>query len=333
MPIPLYPEMVMRQDLSPDHGFGPEIDDCCQQIHDATKGWGANKQKVVDALAKHNATDRYKLYIRYKELHKQDLEELMKKEFSGNFGLALRFLALPLHKAECKMIRKATAGVGANVNIVWSVLVGRTNEELELLKKTYYDMYSKDLGKVLASELTGNMEVLVFSALQGGQDPFDPQHHTKEKAIEDAEEIYQKGQGKWGTEERGIFKILTKSLKEHLQAIDRAYSEKYGYTLAKAMAKELNGNLADATVHLIEMKLKPYEAMANLIKTACKGIGTDELLLTCTLIRLQEVMGDVMAAHIELYGKTVHDRVRSEVKGNFRDLLLHVLDTAWPEQG
>jgi hypothetical protein len=195
-------------------------------------------------------------------------------------------------------------------------------------------LFVHNQGKVLAHELTGNMEVLVFSAIQGGEEPYDPQHHTKEKAVEDAETIYAKGQGKWGTEERGIFKILTKSPKEHLQAIDRAYSEKYGYTLAKAMAKELSGNLADATVHLIEMKLKPFEAMANLIRTACKGLGTDELLLTCSLIRLQEVMGDVMSAHIELYGKTVHDRVRSEVgKGNFRDLLLHILDAAWPEQG
>jgi hypothetical protein len=135
-PITLYPAIVAEQDLSPDHGFGPEIDDLCQVIHDATAGWGANKKKVSDALAKQDATNRYKIYYRYKEMFSSDLEELMKKEFSGNFGLALRFLALPLHQAECKMIRKATAGVGASVNIVWSILVGRTNQEIELLKKT-----------------------------------------------------------------------------------------------------------------------------------------------------------------------------------------------------
>ena len=35
--------------------------------------------------------------------------------------------------------------------------------------------------------------------------------------------------------------------------------------------------------------------------------GTDELLLTSSLIRYQDVMKDVMAAHIELYGKSLHD--------------------------
>jgi hypothetical protein len=37
MTIPLYPDIVTT--LSPGHG-GSEVDDLCQQIHDATKGWG-----------------------------------------------------------------------------------------------------------------------------------------------------------------------------------------------------------------------------------------------------------------------------------------------------
>jgi hypothetical protein len=44
-------------------------------------------------------------------------------------------------------------------------------------------------------------------------------------------------------------------------------------------------------------------------------------------------MSHVMTAHIELYGKTIHDRVRSEAGGKYKDLLLKILDTAWPEQG
>jgi Annexin len=115
------------------------------------------------------------------------------------------------------------------------------------------------------------------------------------------------------------------------------YSAKYGYTLLKAMEKELGGlgekGVRQATLYMIGMKLKPYEAMATLIRDACAGFGTDELLLTCCLIRFQGLMSQVMTAHIELYGKTIHDRVRSEVGGKYKDLLLKILDTAWPEQG
>ena len=61
------------------------------------------------------------------------------------------------------------------------------------------------------------------------------------------------------------------------------------------------------------------------------AIIPDELLLTCCLIRYQGVMTQVMGAHIELYGKTIHERVRSEVGGKYKTLLLQVLNVAWPE--
>ena len=79
----------------------------------------------------------------YGDDHKRfkSMADLMKKEFPGNFGIALEFLALPLHQARCDMIQKATKGVGASVNIVWSIVCGRTNKEMEVLKKTYFVSY------------------------------------------------------------------------------------------------------------------------------------------------------------------------------------------------
>ena len=147
----------------------------------------ANKQKVIDALATQDATKRTYMAIRYKELYSTELSDLMNKEFSGDFGKALEFLALRPDRAEVKMLHRATKGIGASVNIVWSIILGRTNEEIDRLKKVYFEMYSKDLGKLLASELHGEMERLVFTCLQGAEEVFDPQYHTRDKAVEDAE--------------------------------------------------------------------------------------------------------------------------------------------------
>lgn len=44
-------------------------------------------------------------------------------------------------------------------------------------------------------------------------------------------------------------------------------------------------------------------------------------------------MTHVMGAHIEAYGKTIHERVRSEVGGKYKALLLQVLNVVWPEEG
>ena len=311
---------------------------CAKPFTRSTKGWGANKQKTIDALATQDATTRYYMAIRYKELYAVELQEIMKKEFSGDLGLALRWLAMPADQAEAKMIKEASKGVGAQVNVIWSTLVGRTNEEMTRLKKTYFDMYSKDMGKLLSHELTGDMERLIFNCLQASEEAYDPQFHTAEKAKEDAEIIHSLGQGRWGTNERGLFKIICASPKEHLENISAAYADTYGYTLRKGMEKEFSGmtdsrNVKEAVMHLIGMKLKPYQTMAELIKAACAGFGTDEMLLTACVIRFQPVLAEVQTAHIELYGKTIHDRVRSECRGKFETTLLQILNTAWPEEG
>ena len=91
-------------------------------IHDATKGWGANAQKVIDSLATKDASDRYMLSKRYEELFESKLVDIMKKEFRGDFGLAMEFLAMPLHEAECYMIKKATEGIGASIKILYCTL-------------------------------------------------------------------------------------------------------------------------------------------------------------------------------------------------------------------
>ena len=46
MTIQIYPEIVRQNDLSPDHG-GSKVDELCEQIHGATKGWGVSDLFVV----------------------------------------------------------------------------------------------------------------------------------------------------------------------------------------------------------------------------------------------------------------------------------------------
>mmetsp|Transcript_5435 Transcript_5435/g.8917 ORF Transcript_5435/g.8917 Transcript_5435/m.8917 type:complete len:334 (-) Transcript_5435:125-1126(-) len=332
MTIDLYPSIVHESDLSPDVGYGHDIDEDVEEIVTACKGWGSNTKKVIETLGSHTAEGRFKLSARYKELNEgKTLDLLMKKEMSGNFGTAMELLGLPPHEAECAMIKMACKGIGASANVIFSIICGRTNKEMEILKKTYFRLYTKDLGKLLASELHGQNERLTFNCLQAAEEDFDPQFHTEEKARDDAQEIHEKGQGRWGTDEKGIFKLICASPPEYLKIVNRVYAEKYGYALWKAMEKELGGNVKEASLFLIGMKLTPFEEIAKLIKSACAGFGTDELLLTCCVIRYQHVMNFVQPAHIELFGKTVQDRIRKETGGKYREILLAVTNTAWPE--
>jgi len=327
----LFPPSVVENDKSPD--FGIEIDEKCQMIHDACKGWGTRDKDLIAAIGGTLAEDRHKLSLRYPQLYNgQDLRKLMDKESHGHYGTALEFCALGPAVAECAMIQKATKGLGTNEHLLYSIIMGRSNEEIAFLKTTYYDTYTDDLGRIVSKELSGDLRKLAVSCLQGAEEEYDPDYHTEEKALEDALDLYKAGQGKWfGTDEKKMFKIVALSPPIYLKMISKAYVDKYGYSLIKAMEKELSGKAKRAAVFACGMKIKPLETIAQLIDDACKGMGTDDNLLISGIIRYQHIMGDVNAAHIEMFGRSIHDRIREETKGDYKDLLLTLMNKVYPE--
>jgi len=323
----LYPDIVHENDLSPD-AFGDEVDEACNAIYKACKGWGTDEKGLIKALASQNGEQRTKIAMRYEEIYDQNLSKLVKSEVGGDLGKALYYLSCKPHEAEAKMIHHACKGLGTNELVLYPIVIGRTNAEIDILKKTYFNMYSKDLGGVLASELSGALEQIIFNCLQGVEEEYDPEYHNEEKVKEDVDIIYACGQGKFGTDEKNFFKKLCALPPEHLKNVNLAYAEEHGYTLLKAVEEELSGTVQDAALFMLGMKLKPYETVAALIKKACAGFGTNELLLTTCLIRYAEIMPDVDIAHIEKYEKSVRDRVKDETRGKFETVLLEIIDTA-----
>jgi|AntRauTorckE5430_2_1112549.scaffolds.fasta_scaffold10745_2 annexin A13 len=334
--INIYPDLTHEEDLTPDCGV--EFDSVCEEIRSAVKGFGCDKSKLIKTLGSTTPEDRLKITLRYKDIYEKDLKDVIKKEVSGDFGTAMKYLALPPVEAECQMIKHACKGVGSHQTVLYSILCGRSNKDMELLKKTYYKMYTKDLTSTMSSEvggLLGGSDIwkIMSASLQAAEETFDPDFHTDEKAAEDAEQIWKKGQGKFfGTSESKIFKVIVLSPPKYLKMVNELYADKYGYTLEKAMDKNLGGMAEKAAIFTVKMRFKPYEAIAELIKSACAGIGTDDLLLTCCVIRYQDIMAHVNFAHEELFGKSVHDRIRSECGGNYKDLLLELMNKVCPEE-
>ena len=255
----------------------------------------------MKVLGSQNAENRCKIAIRYPQIYGNDLKSVMKSECgSKNFGLALQFLAVPVHVMECEMIHEAITGVGGNTLVLIPIVCGRSNQEMEILKKKYFKLYTVDLGNALAGELGGDLESLVLNCMQASEEIYDANFHDNDLMNDDLETIYKAGQGSFGTNEKGLFKILSQRPSKYLRELNLKYADKHGYTIAKVLEKELGGKVEEAASFMIGMKLKPYEAIAHLIKSACAGFGTNELLLTCSLIRYQSVMKEVMEAHIEL---------------------------------
>lgn len=282
---------------------------------------------MIKELGRCSPEDRCKVALRYKEVHGKELKAVMKSECGKKeFGTALQFLAVPPDEAECDMIKKASKGVGTDEVLLYTIICGRSNKEMEILKKKFYNVYGKDLGRQLDSELGGHFEKLVFNCLQAAEEKYDPHYHTADKVADDVAAFYAMGEKKFGTDEGGFFKLLCSSPSEHLKKVNQAYADKHDVTLYKVIENEFSGDSAHAAVFLLGMKLKPYETVAKLIQKACKGVGTNETLLTCTIIRYQLHLPAVMKAYTELTGKSLQATIKSEVGGDYRRLLTEIVD-------
>jgi annexin A13 len=174
----------------------------------------------------------------------------------------------------------------------------------------------------------GHFEKLIFNCLQGIEEAYDPGYHTEDLVAKDVAALYKMGEGKFGTDESGLFKLLCARPSEHLKKVNMAYADRHDVTLFKVMETELGGQTRDATLFLLGMKLKPYATIAKLINTASKGIGTNERLLSSTLIRYQICLKEVMVAYEELYGQSLQELLKGEVGGDFRRLLKELCDAA-----
>lgn len=93
--------------------------------------------------------------------------------------------------------------------MIVSILCGRTNEDMEILKKRFFDMFSKDMGSLLDSETSGTLEFLILNLLQASEDAYDPKVYTADKMTDDIQTLYKAGQGRLGTKEKDIFKVRT----------------------------------------------------------------------------------------------------------------------------
>lgn len=124
---------------------------------------------------------------------------------------------------------------------------------------------------------------------------------------------------------------ICKAPPQYLKMVNEAYINKYEVYLEHALKKELKGKAESAAVYHLNTKLSPYKKMAEHIKSTCAMMGTDELWLSCAILRYRYLLPQVMMEHTSCFGKTVQERVKSETKGDFEKLLLEMIRVAWPD--
>lgn len=141
---------------------------------------------------------------------------------------------------------------------------------------------------------------------------------------EAAAQALRKAMKGFGTNEKKLNEVIAPKSNAEMQKIRGAFKTKIGRDLIKDLKSETSGNYENI---LVALTMDTAEYDAYLVRKACKGMGTNETLLSETLAtRTPEDVQAMMVAYKKAYGKDMITVVESETSGNLQKVYCKIME-------
>ncbi|ORX83030.1 Annexin [Anaeromyces robustus] len=300
-----------------------QCDAAVQQLREAMKGFGTDEKNLIKVLGTYPPLQMNQIVKGYKSNFGKSLYDTVKSETSGDFGQLCCALCMTIAEYDVKCINKALEGTGTDDDCLMEILVGRTNSDIRFLREEYKRIYCREIEDDVKKDTSGYVRRLYTVLLQGNRD----ETNNARDAMADAETLYRAGEGKLGTDEMAFISLLCNRPDDHLRQVFDIYQQKHGHTFEKAISKEFSGDIKKALTNLVSSIRNKAEYIATLFEKSMKGIGTDDDMLIRLTVRHRapNVIGPIKAAYQTKYGKSLAKRIKGETSGNYRKLLLTLI--------
>ena len=299
------------------------IEKDAEALRNAMKGIGTDEAAIIKVIANRTNDQRQKIKLAYKTAYGRDLIDDLKSELRGKFEDAVLALFETPIDFDVRELNKAMKGAGTDEDTLIEIIASRPNWMLKKIKDRYKELYKKDLESAVSSEVRGDLKRLLVSLLQANRSettkPSDSECEAK------AKELFNAGEGKWGTDESTFNKIFTMSSPMELALIARHYHKLSGHTILQAISKEFSGDMKKLLNTIVYAIISPSEYFATRVNQAIKGWGTNDSLLIRVLVTRDEIdMPQIKQYYKQLYGKDMLADIKSDCSGDYQKLLIEL---------
>eukprot|EP00914_Ancora_sagittata_P004034 GHVO01008868.1.p1 GENE.GHVO01008868.1~~GHVO01008868.1.p1 ORF type:complete len:336 (-),score=82.19 GHVO01008868.1:17-958(-) len=305
--------------LMPWDDFSAE--DEAKKLKEAMDGFGTNEDDIIEVVGHHCCSERQEIAEIYKTMYGEELIDALKSELRGDFEDAVVAIMLPARMFDAKELRSAMKGLGTDETTLIDILCARTNEEIEEIKELYTSEYERDLEEDVQSETRGDFKRLLVSMVNAGRE--EDGEVDVEKAEEEAQEIYDAGEGQWGTDESTFMMLLCLRSFSQLKATFEAYQRISDKDIEDVIKSEFSGNLGDGLLAIVRYARYPPRYFAKKLYKSMKGLGTDEQTLIRVISTRAEVdMQQIKEAFEEMYEQSLRDFISDDIRGDFKKMML-----------
>ncbi|XP_045497840.1 annexin B10 isoform X3 [Colias croceus] len=300
-------------------------------LRSAMKGFGTDEDAIIAILTSRSNAQRQAISQAFTHEYGRDLIEDLKSELGGHFEDVIIALMLPPAEYLCRELHHCMDGIGTDEKVLVEILCTRTKKEIAEIVETYERLYNRPLAEHMCSETSGDfrrlLTLIVTRSSQGARDEEAGVDQTR--AAEAAQQLYDAGEAKWGTDEEIFNKILAHESFGQLRAIFEAYKNISGRTIEQAIKAEISGELAEALSAIVECVENAPAWFARRLRDAMQGGGTEDRILVRILVNRSEIDLEAVKREYEvLYDKTLLSDVAGETSGDYRKALIALLGPA-----
>ncbi|XP_038220664.1 annexin B10 isoform X2 [Zerene cesonia] len=293
----------------------------------AMKGFGTDEDAIIAILTSRSNAQRQAISQAFTHEYGRDLIEDLKSELGGHFEDVIIALMSPPAEYLCRELHHCMDGMGTDEKVLVEILCTRTKKEIAEIVETYERLYNRPLAEHMCSETSGDFRRLLTLIVTGARD--EEAGVDQGRAAEAAQQLFDAGEAKWGTDEEIFNKILAHESFGQLRAIFEAYKNLSGRTIEQAIKAEISGELAEALSAIVECVENAAAWFAQRLRDAMQGLGTDDRTLIRILVSRAELdLGAIKTEYERLYDKTLASEVRGETSGDYRKALIALLGPA-----
>ncbi|KAM7535514.1 hypothetical protein Aperf_G00000095697 [Anoplocephala perfoliata] len=306
--------------IRPFPNFNANLD--AQALHEAMKGMGTDEDAIIGVLAHRTSLQRQEVAQAYKAQYGTDLIEHLSKELHGDFLKAVTWSFYNQAQLNAAALQEAMKGIGTDEATLIDVICTSNNNEIQHVKEAFLEMTGNALEDKIESECRGDFKRVLAAILQASRET----GYDKAQAKRDAEDLFNAGENKIGTDESAFIRILCTRSHAQIHYINEFYLDLCGHDLITAIEKETSGDFEKALTRIVMVAKSKIKTLAEILYQSMKGLGTrDRSLIRIILGYAETNLGEIKACFEETYNKTLAEMIASETSGDYGKFLLAIV--------